>query len=150
MRHRPSTSNRTPARAPQRRPRPRLRLVAATAAATALLVPLGLTTTATAAPTVLSTGKATAASSNTSPYLSGNLTDGNQSTYWESTNNTFPQWAQVDLGATATVEDLVLKLPTGWGARSQTLSVQSSTDGSSSRPSRRARRTRSPRGPGTP
>ncbi|MGX1575081.1 discoidin domain-containing protein [Cellulosimicrobium funkei] len=129
MRHRPSTSNRTPVRAPQRRRR--LRLVAATAAATALLVPLGLTTTATAAPTVLSTGKATAASSNTSPYLSGNLTDGNQSTYWESTNNTFPQWAQVDLGATATVEDLVLKLPTGWGARSQTLSVQSSTDGSS-------------------
>ncbi|QJW35328.1 discoidin domain-containing protein [Cellulosimicrobium protaetiae] len=127
MRHRPSTSNRTAAGAPQRR----LRLLAATAGAAALLVPLGLTTTATAAPTVLSAGKSTAASSNNSPYLSGNLTDGNQGTYWESTNSTFPQWAQVDLGAAATVEDLVLKLPTGWETRSQTLSVQSSTDGSS-------------------
>ncbi|NDO90077.1 discoidin domain-containing protein [Cellulosimicrobium composti] len=123
MRHRPSTSNRT------RAPRRGLRLLAATATATALLVPLGLTTTATAAPTVLSAGKPTAASSNNAPYLSENLTDGDPSTYWESTNSTFPQWAQVDLGSPAAVEDVVLTLPAGWEARQQTLSVQASTDG---------------------
>ncbi|MTG87949.1 glycosyl hydrolase [Cellulosimicrobium sp. BIT-GX5] len=123
MRHRPSTSNRT------RAPRRGLRLLAATATATALLVPLGLTTTATAAPTVLSAGKPTAASSNNAPYLSENLTDGDPSTYWESTNSTFPQWAQVDLGTPAAVEDVVLTLPAGWEARQQTLSVQASTDG---------------------
>jgi len=125
MRHRPSTSNRT------RAPRRGLRLLAATATATALLVPLGLTTTATAAPTVLSAGKPTAASSNNAPYLSENLTDGDPSTYWESTNSTFPQWAQVDLGSPAAVEDVVLTLPAGWEARQQTLSVQASTDGAS-------------------
>jgi len=125
MRHRPSTSNRT------RAPRRGLRLLAATATATALLVPLGLTTTATAAPTVLSAGKPTAASSNNAPYLSENLTDGDPSTYWESTNSTFPQWAQVDLGSPAAVEDVVLTLPAGWEARHQTLSVQASTDGAS-------------------
>ena len=125
MRHRPSTSNRT------RAPRRGLRLLAATATATALLVPLGLTTTATAAPTVLSAGKPTAASSNNAPYLSENLTDGDPSTYWESTNSTFPQWAQVDLGTPAAVEDVVLTLPAGWEARHQTLSVQASTDGAS-------------------
>ncbi|WP_435737541.1 discoidin domain-containing protein [Cellulosimicrobium sp. PMB13] len=133
MSHRPSTSHRTSSgrgSAPSRPPRRSLRVLAATTAASALLAPLGLATSATAAPTVLSTGRATAASSNNSPYLSGNLTDGNQGTYWESTNSSFPQWAQVDLGTAATVEDLVLKLPTGWETRNQTLSVQASTDGS--------------------
>lgn len=81
--------------------------------------------------TVLSAGKPASASSSTAPYTPNNLTDGNPGSYWESTNGAFPQWAQIDLGAAATVEDIVLRLPAGWGARNQTLSVQSSTDGSS-------------------
>ncbi|WP_224365671.1 CARDB domain-containing protein [Hyalangium versicolor] len=80
---------------------------------------------------MLSSGKPASASSNNSPYTANNLTDGNQDSYWESTNGVFPQWAQIDLGSTATVEDVVLRLPAGWGSRDQTLSVQSSTDGSS-------------------
>ncbi|KFE72004.1 CARDB domain-containing protein [Hyalangium minutum] len=83
------------------------------------------------ASTLLSAGKPASASSNNSPYTASNLTDGNQNSYWESTNGAFPQWAQIDLGSAATVEDLVLRLPAGWGSRNQTLSVQSSTDGSS-------------------
>jgi hypothetical protein len=58
------------------------------------------------------------------------VTDGNQNTYWESTNNVFPQWVQVDLGAAQSVGRVVLQLPATWGARGQTLSVQGSTDGS--------------------
>src|SRR6185369_837318 len=50
--------------------------------------------------------------------------------YWESVNNAFPQWVQVDLGAVATISQVVLTLPASWGARTQTLSVTYSTNGS--------------------
>ena len=57
------------------------------------------------------------------------MTDGNQATYWESANNAFPQWVQVDLGSSVSTNQVVLKLPTaGWGSRNQTLAVQGSTD----------------------
>lgn len=97
---------------------------AALAAVTLVSVP------AAAAPGVLSAGAPAAASSNNAPYLAGNLTDGNPATYWESTNGNFPQWAQVDLGSGATVEEVVLRLPASWEARTQTLSVQAGADGS--------------------
>jgi hypothetical protein len=96
----------------------------ALAAATLVSVP------AAAAPSVLSTGAPAAASSNNAPHLAGNLTDGNPATYWESTNGSFPQWAQVDLGTGATVEEVVLRLPASWEARTQTLAVQAGADGS--------------------
>jgi hypothetical protein len=70
------------------------------------------------------------ASSNNAPYTAPNAADGNQATYWESTNNVFPQWIQADLGASLATNRLVLKLPTGWEARTQTLTVQQSTNGS--------------------
>jgi hypothetical protein len=80
----------------------------------------------------LAAGKSVSASSSNGQYTAGNANDGNQSTYWESTNNAFPQWLQVDLGAAVTVYKVVLKLPvSNWGARTQTLSVQGSTDNSS-------------------
>jgi hypothetical protein len=72
------------------------------------------------------------ASSSVAPYVPGNAGDGNQATYWESANNAFPQWIQADLGASVSVNRLVLKLPTAnWGTRTQTLTVQGSTNGSS-------------------
>ncbi|HEX8867281.1 MAG TPA: discoidin domain-containing protein, partial [Lentzea sp.] len=71
------------------------------------------------------------ASSTNQDYGPGNAGDGNQSTYWESANNAFPQWIQADLGAAVKSDRVVLKLPTAnWGTRTQTLSVQGSTDGS--------------------
>ncbi|WP_049573121.1 discoidin domain-containing protein [Nonomuraea sp. SBT364] len=78
----------------------------------------------------LAAGRPATASSHTQTYAAANVTDGNQATYWESANNAFPQWVQVDLGATATVSSLTLKLPSGWPSRTQTLTVQGSTDGS--------------------
>jgi hypothetical protein len=72
------------------------------------------------------------ASGYTQSYLPSNAVDGNTSTYWESTDNAFPQWIQVDLGSSASVGRIVLDLPpsTAWGARTQTLTIQGSTDGS--------------------
>ncbi|MEV7986470.1 discoidin domain-containing protein [Micromonospora sp. NPDC085948] len=73
------------------------------------------------------------ASSYNQNYVAGNANDGNASTYWESNNNAFPQWIQADLGATVSVDRVVLKLPpaSDWQTRTQTLSVLGSTNGSS-------------------
>ncbi|WP_041952942.1 discoidin domain-containing protein [Microbispora sp. H10830] len=81
----------------------------------------------------LARGKATSESGHTQNYGSGNAVDGDANTYWESPNNAFPQWVQVDLGAAATVGRVVLKLPpsAAWERRTQTLSLQASTNGSS-------------------
>ncbi|HZN84600.1 MAG TPA: discoidin domain-containing protein, partial [Mycobacterium sp.] len=76
--------------------------------------------------TNLARGRATAESSHSQVYVSGNAVDGNSASYWESANNAFPQWIQVDLGTALSVGRVVLKLPPTWGARTQTLSV---TDG---------------------
>ena len=53
----------------------------------------------------------------------------NQDTYWESANNVFPNWVQIDLGITETADKIVLQLPVGWGARNQTLDISTSDDG---------------------
>ncbi|MFI6821106.1 discoidin domain-containing protein [Micromonospora sp. NPDC050187] len=86
---------------------------------------------ATASSTNLAAGRTMSASSHADVYGAGNANDGNPASYWESANNVFPQWLRVDLGATVGVNRLVLKLPTGWGARTQTVAVQGSTTGSS-------------------
>jgi hypothetical protein len=78
----------------------------------------------------LAAGKPTSESSHNDVYPSGNVTDADQNTYWESANNAFPQWVQVDLGSAQSASKVVLQLPAGWGARTETLSVLSSTDGS--------------------
>ena len=87
-------------------------------------------TGAGAASVNLAAGKATSESSHTDVYPSSNVTDGNQSSYWESANNAFPQWVQVDLGTVQSASRVVVQLPATWGARNQTLSLQGSTNGS--------------------
>ncbi|MFI9455165.1 CARDB domain-containing protein [Amycolatopsis sp. NPDC052450] len=62
-------------------------------------------------------------------YPVANAVDGNQESYWESANNAFPQWIQADLGTAKTLSRIVLKLPSGWESRTQTLAVRGSTDG---------------------
>ncbi|WP_027345466.1 choice-of-anchor D domain-containing protein [Hamadaea tsunoensis] len=81
--------------------------------------------------TNLAAGKPTSESSHNDVYPSSNVTDGNQGTYWESANNAFPQWVQVDLGSSQSASKIVLQLPAGWGARTETLTVQGSTNGTS-------------------
>ncbi|MEH0935802.1 discoidin domain-containing protein [Micromonospora psammae] len=101
----------------------------------AVLAAVGLAVTAAPAPPAvaaggpnLAAGHAATASSTNGPYVTANLTDGNQGSYWES-SGALPQWAQVDLGASRSIDQVVLKLPAAWEARTQTLSVQGSPDG---------------------
>jgi len=78
----------------------------------------------------LALGKATSASGTSQNFVPANAVDGDPNTYWESVNNAFPQWFQVDLGSAASVGSVVMKLPASWGARTQTLTLAGSTDGS--------------------
>ncbi|WP_328997493.1 discoidin domain-containing protein [Kribbella sp. NBC_00709] len=94
----------------------------------AVLITTGLLSVPTAVAATLT--KTLSASSSLADYPSGNAGDGNQNTYWESGNNAFPQWLQADLGGTKDVNQITLKLPGSWGARSQTLTVQGSANGS--------------------
>jgi hypothetical protein len=89
------------------------------------------TTTPPPVATNLALHKVTSESSHTQILASGNAVDGDTNSYWESANNAFPQWLQVDLGSATAAKRIVLNLPPGtaWGTRTQTLSVQGSTDG---------------------
>ncbi|GHA23312.1 hypothetical protein GCM10010329_53400 [Streptomyces spiroverticillatus] len=77
----------------------------------------------------LALGRPATASGAHGAYPAGNVTDGSQATYWESVSGAFPQWVQIDLGTATDLTEVVLKLPASWEARTQTLSVQGSTDG---------------------
>ncbi|GIM91820.1 galactose-binding domain-containing protein [Paractinoplanes toevensis] len=109
------------------------RLLAASAAAGVVAAIFSVPTAASAAGPNLAAGKTFSASSYADVYGAGNAGDGNANTYWESNNNAFPQWLQVDLGAATSVNQAILKLPpaTAWATRTETLTVQGSTDGSS-------------------
>ncbi|MFE9657796.1 discoidin domain-containing protein [Micromonospora sp. NPDC006431] len=89
-------------------------------------------TTDPAANTNLARGKSTSESGHNQVYGSGNSVDGDANTYWESVNNTFPQWWQVDLGSASGIGLLIMKLPpsSAWATRTRTLSILASTDGS--------------------
>jgi hypothetical protein len=95
---------------------------------------ISLTGNGIGADTNLARGKPASASSQVNgTQTAATATDGDANTYWESVNNAFPQWLQVDLGTAQSIGKVTLKLPpsSAWGTRTQTLSVQTSTDGSS-------------------
>lgn len=78
----------------------------------------------------LAAGKQVTATSVNQNYGAGNTVDGNAGSYWESANNSWPQSLTVDLGSNQNIKRLVLKLPPGWGARTQTIQVLGSTNNS--------------------
>ncbi|MEU2600733.1 CARDB domain-containing protein [Streptomyces hirsutus] len=79
----------------------------------------------------LALGKSVTAGGSHPGHPATNVTDGSQQTYWEGPAGSFPQPVRVDLGGTVEADRVVLKLPTGWEARTQTLTVEGSTDGTS-------------------
>nr|WP_312887111.1 discoidin domain-containing protein [Actinocrinis puniceicyclus] len=83
------------------------------------------TTAAHAAPTLLSQGKPTTASSlESAAYPASNATDGNTGTRWSSAFSD-PQWLQVDLGSTASVSQVVLQWEAAYATAFQ---IQTSND----------------------
>ncbi|MFE9911742.1 discoidin domain-containing protein [Streptomyces clavifer] len=109
----------------------RWRRRAVSAAVTTSLLMIGwpsLTAVAADGPGIAA-GRTATASSADSKYTARNVTDGNQSTYWEGSGTSLPQWVRTDLGKSARIDEVTLKLPAGWESRKQTLSVQGSADG---------------------
>ncbi|GAA2691531.1 MULTISPECIES: discoidin domain-containing protein [Actinosynnema] len=94
------------------------------------------TTTTTALPAGnVALGKPVVVSGAVDGHRGANVVDGDARTYWESPSGAFPQEVAVDLGAVRQVRRLVLKLPAdpAWGARTQTIAVSGSVDGTSYR-----------------
>ncbi|GAA4188273.1 hypothetical protein GCM10022252_23210 [Streptosporangium oxazolinicum] len=92
---------------------------------------VGLTGSGIGSTTNLALGATMTASSSSSGFPPSNTNDDNTATYWESIANAFPQWLQADLGSPQSIGSIVLKLPppAAWATRTQTLSVQTSTNG---------------------
>jgi hypothetical protein len=92
---------------------------------------VSLSGTGVSSGTDLALNQPVTASGYTQTYVPANAVDGNTSTYWESTDNTFPQWFQVDLGSSVGIGRIVMDLPpaTAWSTRTQTIEIQGSTDG---------------------
>jgi hypothetical protein len=105
------------------------RAAAAVAAALSLAVYalVAGTTAANAAPTLLSQGKPTTASSlESAAYPASNATDGNTGTRWSSAFSD-PQWLQVDLGQSASISQVVLQWEAAYATGFQ---IQTSNDAS--------------------
>ncbi|HUN32756.1 MAG TPA: discoidin domain-containing protein [Trebonia sp.] len=85
-------------------------------------------------PANLALGASVTASSSYQTYVPSNVTDGNTSTYWESTDGAaFPQTITVNLGSAQSIGSITLDLPpsSSWATRTETLSVLGSTNGAS-------------------
>ncbi|MFJ4199537.1 discoidin domain-containing protein [Streptomyces sviceus] len=109
----------------------RLRSLGVALAATAALITLPLTqlpaAAAASADTNLSQGRAATSSSNENPGTPASAAvDGNTATRWSSAA-TDDQWLQVDLGATASISQVVINWETAYG---KDYKIQSSGDGS--------------------
>jgi hypothetical protein len=92
---------------------------------------VALSGTGTSATTNLALNQPATASGYTQTYVPSNAVDGNTSSYWESTDNAFPQWFGVDLGSPVSISRVVMDLPpsSAWATRTQTITIQGSTDG---------------------
>ncbi|WP_042368216.1 discoidin domain-containing protein [Streptacidiphilus neutrinimicus] len=84
-----------------------------------------------APPSNLALGATLTASSALPGFPATNANDDNSGSYWESQDGSaFPQSLTADLGTAQQERSVVLTLPPNWGARTQTLAVLGSTDGS--------------------
>jgi hypothetical protein len=100
----------------------------------ATTTPIGVSLSGTAytSTTNLSTGATATSSSIASGFSASNVNDGNTSTYWESLDGAaYPQWVDLNFGQILNLGSVTLDLPpsTAWSARTETFSVEGSTDG---------------------
>jgi hypothetical protein len=95
---------------------------------------VALSGTGVASTTNLALNKPATASSSYETYVAANVTDGNTSSYWESSDGAaYPQTISVNLGSSQSIGSITLDLPpaTAWSTRTETLSVLGSANGSS-------------------
>ena len=95
---------------------------------------VALSGTGVTATTNLALGQPATASSDYETYVPANVTDGNTSTYWESTDGAgYPQTLTVQLPSDESIGSLQLYLPppSAWSTRTETLSVLGSANGTS-------------------
>ena len=85
---------------------------------------------AAAPPANLALNQPISASSVEQGFVAANANDGNTSTYWESSDGTWPATLTVNLGGSAKLGSVVIDLPPSWPTRTQTLSVLGSTNDS--------------------
>ena len=111
----------------------RMRLISTILAAGLVAAGLSPGTALAAGGPNLALGKAATASGVNGPYTAANVNDGNANSYWESPNNAFPQWVQVDLGSAVAIDQVKLKLPPATAKPSQTVAAECSLSGSKNR-----------------
>jgi hypothetical protein len=95
---------------------------------------VGLSGSGITSTTNLALNKPATASSSYETFVASNVTDGNTSSYWESTDGAgYPQTISVDLGSAQSIGSVTLDLPpaTAWSTRTETLSVLGSANGTS-------------------
>ncbi len=110
---------------PRRRSRVRALVTAAVVAVTTAGLLTAVSMEANAAPTLLSQGKPTTASSlENATFPASNATDGNTGTRWSSAFSD-PQWIEVDLGASAGLTQVVLQWEAAYASGFQ---IQTSND----------------------
>jgi hypothetical protein len=103
--------------------------VASSAAGSPLTV--ALSGTGATSTTNLALNEPVTASSDYETYVPFNVTDGNSSTYWESTDGAgYPQTVTVNLGSVQSIGSITLDLPpsSSWSTRTETLSVLGSAN----------------------
>ncbi len=110
---------------PPRRSRVRSLIAAAVVTVTTAGLLTAVSMEANAAPTLLSQGKPTTASSlENATFPASNATDGNTGTRWSYAFSD-PQWLEVDLGASASITQVVLQWETAYATGFQ---IQTSND----------------------
>lgn len=79
----------------------------------------------------LALGAGTNDNGHVGPYVANNAADEDDQTYWEGTQNAYPNELTLDLGETKTVTRIriVLNPDPIWAARTQEIAVMGSTDG---------------------
>ncbi|MEU9331781.1 discoidin domain-containing protein [Streptomyces sp. NPDC048290] len=77
----------------------------------------------------LARGTRLTASSAAAGHAAGAAADADRASYWQSRAGDSSPWIESDLGAALPVNRVVLKVPAGFDARTQSLKVQGSTDG---------------------
>jgi hypothetical protein len=107
--------------------RARLKIAALVAVAASFVLALIVSPPAGAADTLLSQGKtAIASSTENAVFTAPSAVDGDPGTRWSSAHGVDPQWIQIDLGQTATVNQVVLNWET---AAAKAFQLQVSADG---------------------